>query len=73
LVHKRGQNRWRSTPVKFFWSDVDHRAATEQRAMPWPEAGAFMADLEAQEGVGALALRFAILTASRSGEVRGAT
>lgn len=31
----------------------------------------FMTSLEAQAGVGALALRFTILTAARSGEVRG--
>lgn len=35
--------------------------------------GEFMAELRQQEGVGARALEFAILTAARSGEVRGAT
>jgi integrase len=34
--------------------------------------GAFMAELAQQEGVAALALRFAILTAARTGEVIGA-
>ena len=42
-------------------------------ALPWKEAGAFMEDLADQNGMGALALRFAILCGSRSGEVRGAT
>ena len=37
------------------------------------EVGAFMQALRLQEGVGARALEFAILTAARSGEVRGAT
>ena len=35
--------------------------------------GAFMVDLRAAEGLGARALEFVILTAARSGEVRGAT
>lgn len=34
---------------------------------------AFMAELKQQAGVGALALQFTILTAARSGEVRGMT
>ncbi|HEY8710914.1 MAG TPA: integrase arm-type DNA-binding domain-containing protein [Burkholderiaceae bacterium] len=37
------------------------------------EVGAFMQALRAQPGVGARALEFVILTAARSGEVRGAT
>jgi integrase len=41
-------------------------------ALDWREAPAFMADLRAREGMGARALEFAILTAVRSGEVRGA-
>jgi integrase len=47
---------------------VDHHAA-----VPFAEAGAFMVKLRAQDGVGARALEFAIPTAARSGEVRGAT
>jgi integrase len=41
-------------------------------ALPFDEIGAFMSSLRGQQGTGALALEFAILTASRSGEVRGA-
>jgi integrase len=41
-------------------------------ALPWQEIGAFMADLRQREGVAARAVEFAILTAARSGEVRGA-
>ncbi len=41
-------------------------------ALPWREMGAFMAALEQQDGIGALALRFTILTAARTGEVIGA-
>jgi len=46
---------------------VEHLAA-----LPWPEAAAFMRSLRQREGFAARALEFAILTAVRSGEVRGA-
>lgn len=39
-------------------------------AMPWSEVPAFVAALRQRTGSGALALEFAILSASRSGEVR---
>ncbi len=42
-------------------------------AMPYSDVGAFMAELREQEGIAAAALEYAILTAARSGEVRGAT
>lgn len=42
-------------------------------AIPVGEAGAFMQALRMQQGTGARALEFVILTAARSGEVRGAT
>ncbi len=42
-------------------------------ALPWVEIGGFMQQLRQAEGMGARALEFAILTAARSGEVRGAT
>ena len=42
-------------------------------ALPWREIGAFMTDLREREGIAARATEFAILTACRSGEVRGAT
>ena len=42
-------------------------------ALDWRDAPAFWAKLSEQDSMGALALRFAILTATRSGEVRGAT
>jgi integrase len=42
-------------------------------ALPWKAMSDFMAPLAEQNGFGARALRFAILAAARSGEVRGAT
>lgn len=47
---------------------VEHHAA-----MPINSIAAFMVHLRAAEGLGARALEFTILTAARSGEVRGAT
>lgn len=43
------------------------------RALPYAELPAFMGDLRARKATAALALEFAILTASRTGEVLGAT
>ena len=54
-------------PARGKVSKVEHHAA-----MPWCEIGAFMAELDKQDGIAALALRFAILTAGRTGEVIGA-
>lgn len=42
-------------------------------ALPYKEIPQFMQQLRNQQGVGSAALEFAILTAARSGEVRGAT
>lgn len=42
-------------------------------AMPWPDVAAFFSELDAADDtIGRRALRFTILTAARSGEVRGA-
>ena len=46
---------------------IDHHAA-----LPVADVGAFMVRLRDAEGMGARALEFVILTAARSGEVRGA-
>jgi len=72
---RAGENpaRWRGhlenvLPARGKVSKVEHHAA-----LPWAQIGAFMADLGREEGVAALALRFTILTAARTGEVIGAT
>jgi integrase len=73
--YRHGLNpaRWRghldkllARPSKI--SRIEHRAA-----LPVDEVGSFMKELRLAEGMGARALEFAILTAARSGEVRGAT
>lgn len=44
----------------------------KQPSLPWARVPAFMATLDTMPGLGALALRLAVLTALRSGEVRNA-
>jgi integrase len=64
--------RWRGhldqlLPARAKVQRVEHHAA-----LPWREIGAFMARLRRSSGMSARCLEFAILTAARSGEVRGA-
>ena len=54
-------------PAKNKIAMVRHHAALD-----WREAPAFMAELRQQTGMAAAALQFAVLTAARSGEARGA-
>jgi integrase len=72
--YRQGENpaRWKGhiemiLPAKSKVAKVKHHAALDYREMP-----AFMARMGSQVGVGVLALRFAILTAARTGEVIGA-
>jgi integrase len=62
--------RWevigKSLPSKSRVAKVQHHPA-----LPWQQLPEFMVELCKQDGIGALALRFVILTAARSGEVRG--
>ena len=64
--------RWRGHLDKLFPRRAKVRPVEHHAALPWTEAGAFMAELRAREGVAARALEFAVLTAARSGEVLGA-
>ena len=73
--HREGENpaRWRghlefTLPKRSKVSKVEHHAA-----LPYVDVAAFMERLRSREGVSARALEFAILCASRSGEVRHAT
>ncbi|KQW80778.1 tyrosine-type recombinase/integrase [Brevundimonas sp. Root1279] len=49
------------------------RTKKHHAALPFAEVPAFVQDLRGKEATAALALEFIILTATRSGEVRGAT
>lgn len=65
--------RWRGNLAELLPAPRKVRAVEHQPALPWSEMPAFLAALETRRGMAALALRFAILTAARTGEVRGAT
>lgn len=64
--------RWRGHLDKLL-PERARRTREHFAAMPWPEVPAFVAMLRSQESISARALEFLILTAARSGEVRGAT
>lgn len=73
--YRSGENpaRWRGHLDKLLPKPskvvkVEHHAALDVNAVP-----GFMSALREQKGLGARALEFTILTAARSGEVRGAT
>jgi integrase len=71
---REGDNpaRWRGHIANLLPKRSKVAPAGHHAALPWQEVPAFMADLQAREGISALALRFIILTAARTGEVLGA-
>jgi integrase len=73
--YRNGENpaRWRGHLDKLLAIPSKVQKVEHHPALPFDELGAFMVQLRKQEGMGARALEFAILTAARSGEVRGAT
>jgi integrase len=72
---RSGENpaRWRGHLDTLLQSPGKVQKRAHFPALPFDELGAFMVELRQHEGMGARALEFAILTAARSGEVRGAT
>lgn len=73
--YRSGENpaRWRGHLDKLLPATSKVAKQGNHPALDWREVGAFWSALAGIEGIGAAALRFAILTAARSGEVRGAT
>jgi integrase len=73
---RTGENpaRWRGHIANMLPSRAKVAPEGHHAALPWREMGAFMAELGKREpdSTAALALRFTILTAARSGEVLGA-
>ncbi len=72
---RAGENpaRWKGhlalmLPAPSKIQDIEHF-----KAVPYAQMAAFMAKLRGQQGQGAAALTFAILTVARSGQARGAT
>ena len=72
--YRSGENpaRWKGHLDKLLPARTKVKKTEHHPALPWQEMGAFMADLREQAGVAARGVEFAILTATRSGEVRGA-
>jgi integrase len=72
--YRDGENpaRWRGHLENLLPKRSKVRAVEHHAALAYNKIGTFMAELRQQEGVAAAALEFAILTASRVGEVRGA-
>jgi integrase len=72
---RQGENpaRWRGHLDKLLPKPTKVAKVEHFAALPAEEAGAFMQRLRTMSGFGALALQFTILTAARSGEVRGMT
>ena len=71
---REGENpaRWKGHLENVLPKPSKVRKVEHHAALPWGEVGNFMRLLEQQEGVAAIALRFAILAAGRTGEVIGA-
>ncbi len=72
--YRQGENpaRWKGHLDQLLAKPSKIATVKHFAALPYRDMGAFMKALRAQEGIGAAALEFAILTAARSGEVRGA-
>ncbi|MBM3516340.1 MAG: DUF4102 domain-containing protein, partial [Alphaproteobacteria bacterium] len=72
--YRTGENaaRWKGHLAQLLPPRSRVRSIAHHPALPYAEAGAFMATLRDQEGVAALALQFTIYTAARTGEVTGA-
>lgn len=71
---RTGENpaRWRGHLDKLLPKPTKLKKVEHRAALPYNEAGAFMAELRHQKGLGATALELQILTACRPGEVAGA-
>ena len=72
--YRTGENpaRWKGHLENLLATISKSSRTKNHPSLPWQRSGAFMSALRAREGVSARAVEFAILTACRSGEVRGA-
>jgi integrase len=72
--HRTGENPalWAGRLDQLLPAPTKLKKQEHYKALPFAEMSAFMVDLRKREGLAARALEFAILCASRSGEVRGA-
>lgn len=72
---RKGDNpaRWRGHLDKLLPARAKVQKVVHHAALHYRDVGAFLKALREVDGMGARALEFAVLTATRSGEVRGAT
>ena len=72
--YRTGENpaRWKGHLENLLATISKSSRTRNHPSLPWQRIGAFMSALRVREGVSARAVEFAILTACRSGEVRGA-
>jgi len=75
LGHRTGPNpaRWKGNLDKLLPARAKVRKGGHHAALPYSDMSSFMADLKEQEGFGAHALKFTILTAARTSEALKAT
>ena len=73
--YRSGENpaRWKGHLDKMLASPGKVSKTAHFAALPWSDVGAFMVELRKQQGIAARGVELAILTAARSGEIRGAT
>lgn len=73
--YRSGDNpaRWKGHLDKLLPAPSKVKKVEHHRAVPFKELSTFMTGLAQRDGNAARALEFAVLTAARSGEVRGAT
>ena len=73
--HRTGDNpaRWKGNLDALLAKPRKVTKVQHHRALPVDELHGFVVDLRQRDGISARALEFLILTATRSGEVRGAT
>jgi integrase len=71
---REGDNpaRWHGHLENLLAAPSEVQPVERHPALPCVEIGAFVAELQAQRSIGALALEFTILTAARTGQVIGA-
>ena len=72
--YRTGENpaRWKGHLENLLATISKSSRTKNHPSLPWQRIGGFMSALRAREGVSARAVEFVILTACRSGEVRGA-
>ena len=73
--HREGENpcRWDGNLREVLPNHSRTRKVQHFPALPWQRVPAFLAALQGEQGMGARALELITYTATRSGEVRGAT